>query len=351
MDDLHLLRATRNTTGTVPPAVLAAGREKLMQKAAEGVREPAPVLHPRRPWRRTVFAVSAAAALIAALVAVDVVGAGERPGATAEAAQVLNDAAATTIAASDPVLAPGQYLLIDTKAVYTTTTSTEYGEFVWLNSQDGQVYVPADRTAEWIWNREPSEPVQFFDEASRLEAERQAAQEQIPEETFPFEKQPMRAPEGRFYDSPRLILGGQPMEEAISTAPRDPEELLEMIYDYQRAQGNGDAPYEEAFGTVAETLRTGVIPADLRAALYQAAALIPGVTVVDREATLDGRSGVSLAMKTSRYDARRQEMIIDPATGRLIGEREILLEDVGGIPAGTATAWTAVTTSVVDSAP
>ncbi|MDN3903166.1 CU044_5270 family protein [Arthrobacter sp. YD2] len=348
MDELHLLRATRNTTGTVPPAVLAAGREKLLQKAAEEVREPAPVLHPRRPWRRAVFAVSAAAALIAALVAVDVVGAGERPGATAEAAQVLNDAAATTIAASDPVLAPGQYLLIDTKAVYTTTTSTENGEFVWLNSQDGQVYVPADRTAEWIWNREPSEPVQFFDEASRLEAERQAAQEQVPAETFPFEKQPMRAREGRFYDSEQRILGAMPLQEGVANAPRDPDELLELIYE--NTNGQGPTADEEAFITIADTLRTGVIPADLRGALYQAAALIPGVTVVDREAALDGRTGISLGMKSSRYEARR-EIIIDPDTGQLIGEREILLEDLGGIPSGTATAWTAVTTSVVDSAP
>ena len=182
MDELHLLRATRNTTGTVPPAVLAAGREKLMQRAAaEGsAREPAPVLHPRRPWRRTVFAVSAAAALIAALVAVDVVGADERPGATAEAAQVLNDAAAATIISSDPVLSPGQYLLIDTKAVYSYGSYTEAGDFAWLVSQDSQLYVPADRNGEWVWNREPGEPVQFFDEASRREAERMAAEEKIP---------------------------------------------------------------------------------------------------------------------------------------------------------------------------
>ncbi|MCC9205782.1 hypothetical protein [Arthrobacter sp. zg-Y769] len=54
----------------------------------------------------------------------------------------------------------------------------------------------------------------------------------------------------------------------------------------------------------------------------------------------------ALGMKTSSYDVR-QEIIIDPATGQPIGEREVLR----GIPAGTATAWTAVTTSVVDSAP
>lgn len=354
MDELHLLRATRNTTGTVPPAVLAAGREKLMQRAADELREPVPVQHPRRPWRRTVLAASAAAALIAALVAVDVVGSGERPGAAAEAAEVLNGAAAATITSSDPVLAPGQYLLIDTKAVYSYGKYTEAGDFAWLVSQDSQLYVPADRSGEWVWNQEPSEPVQFFDDASRREAERMAAEEMVPGRVvagLPIQEQPLRAQGGRFYeDTPRLTLNARPMEEVIATAPRDPEKLLEVVYDYQRNKGRGDTPYEEAFGTISDTLSTGVIPADLRAALYQAAALIPGVTVTDREATLDGRTGISLGMKTAGYNAR-QELIIDPATGQVIGEREVLLEESGGIPAGTATTWTAVTTSVVDSAP
>lgn len=359
MDELHLLRATRNTTGTVPPAVLSAGRERLMQRAAEetAARQPAPVLHPRRPWRRTVFAVSAAAALIAALVAVDVAGSGERPGATAEAAEVLDGAAAATITSSDPVLGPGQYLLIDTKAVYSYGNHSEADDFTWLVSQDSQLYVPADRNGEWVLNQVPGEPVQFFDEASRREAERMAEEEKIPGRVVagavPLEErnQPMRAEGGRFYDdTPRLTLNARPLEEVIATAPRDPEELLELVYEYQRAKGKGDTPHKEAFGTIADTLSTGVIPADLRAALYQAAALIPGVTVTDREATLDGRTGISLGMETPGYKARK-ELIIDPSTGQLIGEREILLEDQGSIPAGTAVSWTAVTTSVVDSAP
>ena len=102
--------------------------------------------------------------------------------------------------------------------------------------------------------------------------------------------------------------------------------------------------------TIADTLRSGVIPADLRAALYQAAALVPGVTVVDRESTLDGKTGISLGMEAHYYPARK-EITIDPETGLVIAEREILLEDSQGIPAGTASAWTAVTTSVVDEAP
>ena len=45
------------------------------------------------------------------------------------------------------------------------------------------------------------------------------------------------------------------------------------------------------------------------------------------------------------------DIIIDPATGLLIGEREVTLTAGETFPAGTATAWTSVQTSVVNSAP
>ncbi|MET4061957.1 hypothetical protein ABIB35_003535 [Arthrobacter sp. UYP6] len=349
MDELHLLRATRNTTGTVPPQTLAAGREKLIRKAAaEEAANEAPatnVLRPRRPWRRTLLTITAAAAIATGLVVVDVVGSGERPGATAEATQVLSDAAVATITTSDPVVAPGQYLLIDTKAVFGTTNVTAAGEeFFWLNGQDGQVYVPADRNAEWIWSRDPIAPEQFFDEASRQEAE---GREPL-EPGDPGGAELLRAPGGRFYGSPQYILFDIPLDEAVESAPRDARQLLDLIYE--RSKGAGNSPDEEAFVTIADTLRTGVIPADLRAALYQSAALIPGVTVVDREATLDGRSGIALGMK-AKGRSSRIEIIIDQQTGLVIGEREMLLEGRGSIPAGTAIGWTAVTTTVVDTAP
>ena len=344
MDELHLLRATRNTTGSVPPAVLAAGREKLMQRAAEeSLPETVPVLHPRRPWRRTLFASAAAAALIAALVAVDVVGSGERPGATAEAAEVLNDAAAATIITSDPVLAPGQYLPIDTEEVDTTATVTPEGEeFAWLTSRGHQIYIPADRTGEWVWTRAPSKPVQFFDDASRQEAERVGAL------TTSGSTELERAPGGKFSGVEQSVLFEVPLGQAVENAPRDPRKLLDVLYE--GGAGGGRTQDEEALVRIAETLRTGAIPADLRAALYQAAALIPGVTVVDREATLDGRTGVSLGIG-SPEQGFREEIIIDPDTGLMIGERSVVLKDGNIFPAGTAVGWTAVTTSVVDSAP
>ncbi|QHK20736.1 hypothetical protein GU243_14490 [Pseudarthrobacter psychrotolerans] len=45
------------------------------------------------------------------------------------------------------------------------------------------------------------------------------------------------------------------------------------------------------------------------------------------------------------------DIIIDPATGLLIGEREVTLTAGKTFPAGPATAWTSVQTSVVNSGP
>ena len=84
--------------------------------------------------------------------------------------------------------------------------------------------------------------------------------------------------------------------------------------------------------------------------MYKAAALIPGVVVADRQATLDGRKGVALGIYWA--DGKfRQDIIVDPATGQLVGERIIYFVAEGGIPANTTAAWTAIKTSVVNSAP
>ena len=87
-----------------------------------------------------------------------------------------------------------------------------------------------------------------------------------------------------------------------SSLPRDPQALLNLIYE--RTKRIGKSRESEAFVTIADGLRTGIVPADPRAALYKAAALIPGVTVTDREATIDGRRGIALGIPASDGVAR-----------------------------------------------
>lgn len=352
MDGLQLLREMRSDIGSAPPATLARGRNNLMAKVGSTSRPetttsthaPATV-SPIRFRRRVLLASAAAALLVGGIVAADVVLPGQS-GATAEAAEVLNNAAAATIQTSDPLVGPGQYLKIETTAVYGASSVAADGtQAAWLDKTGGQVYVPADRSGTWIWNREDRVPTTFFSEASKAAVAKM--QESLAKDPGPSLVGIQRAPRGAFYGSEQTVINGIPLAK-VSSLPKDPRALLNFIRE--RTKGAGPSSEMEALITIADTLRTGVIPADVRAALYKAAALIPGVTVVDKQATLNGKTGVAIGIQSPDGGAR-QEIIIDPDTGLMIGERDVSLKATADFPAGTATAWTAVQTSVVNSAP
>jgi hypothetical protein len=292
-----------------------------------------------------MLASAAALLLVGGIVAADVIIPG-KSGATAEAAQDLETAAAATITAADPPVGPGQYLKVDTKAVYAAFGGVSGPPSLWLDQANSQMYVPADRSGEWTWNREARTPLVFFSELAK-----EKAAEVHAEGSTMGKPEVLRANKGAFYGTPQTIFNGVPLDEALKSLPRDPGQLLDVIYE--QTHGLGTNAETEALITVADILRKGIVPADLRAALYKAAALIPGVTVNDRQARLDGRTGVAIGI-SSWGGNLRQDIIVDPQTGLLIGERTVLLRtDDGfpGVPAGTAISWTAIETSVVNSAP
>jgi hypothetical protein len=354
MDDLQLLREMRSDIGSAPPATLARGREKVMAKispasttVAATDRHAKGTVSPIRFRRRVLIVSAAAALLVGGIVVADVVRP-SGPGATAEAAEVLNNAAAATIRTSDPVVGPGQYLKIDTTAVSAAGVllgdpGGDRRTVEWLDKSSDHLYVPADQTAEWIWNREARIPTTFFSEDAKAEATKyQQSQAGDPVRMGEL----LRAPGGNFYGEQRLLFAGMPLAEGVKSLPRDPQALLDII----RQRGKQGRPEAETLEAIAEALRTGVVPADLRAALYKAAALIPGVTVVDRQANLDGKTGPAIGIEHPNRKTRT-DIIIDPATGLLIGERVVTLTARETFPAGTATAWTSIQTSVVNSAP
>jgi hypothetical protein len=151
----------------------------------------------------------------------------------------------------------------------------------------------------------------------------------------------VHAVNGEFY--------GDPWQQFdIPTLPRDPQALLDWFDRYNN--GGGASRAEENWENMVELLRSG-IPADLRASLYKALALLPGVSVGDRTATLDGRTGVAIGRTEWLRGGDRKEIVVDPSTGQLIGEREISLLPVSGFTAGEVIGSTSVTTTVVNSAP
>lgn len=332
MDELTLLRKVREPEA-VSEEALSRGRAALFGRMTATA--------PRRSHRGMKIAglgALAAGALTAALVLTNVVGlAGWRGGAEPAAAEVLHSAALAAVESSDPVLGQGQYLLVATSSVHSATIQTRDGEnAAYLFSSEDELYIPADREDDWVWSRHAPSVYQTFGPASAAAAA--TAEPPHPGETDEL----LQAPGGAFYGGE---AGGGYGD--LADLPRDPVQLLNHIY--RVTLGAGPSPDGEALVYIADRLRTGVVPADLRAAFYEAAALIPGVTITEEQATLDGRTGIAIGRDEG--SSFRQEIIIDPDTGLFIGEREITLTGLLDIPAGTAVSWSAVTTSVTDSAP
>lgn len=349
MDELKLLREMRSDIPIVKDSLIERGHEQLLQRITPGQKNPGQKkLNKRRRTKGLRIAMGSLAtlALVTALVAGNVVGpAGWRGAASAEAAEVLNQAAELTINTADPVVGPGQYLKIESTNLWPSgaAAASPAGydgpptkQWFWLDTQAITTYIPADRQDEWVMVRSGRIPTTFFDvETKDFVQKTQGLQGGTP--------QTWRGKGGAFQDEP----SGMPSESFLASLPRNPYLLLNSIY--KQSLGKGDSLDSQAMIEIAALLRTGLVPADLRAALYKAAAMIPGVTLVDKQATLDGQVGIAIG-RVER-NAVRTDIIIDPATGQLIGERTVTLQADGPLPAGTAGEWTTIRTTVVDSAP
>jgi RNA polymerase sigma-70 factor (ECF subfamily) len=141
-----------------------------------------------------------------------------------------------------------------------------------------------------------------------------------------------------------------PTKPWLDSLPRDPKALLDRIY--RDSKGAGNSKHGQAVVVIADVLRSGFVPGDLRAALFRAATLVPGVEVLDGQAVLDGRRGVSIG-RYETVNGLRQEVVFDPATGQVIGERQVAVKPKADfrVPPGAVVSSTAVETDVVATAP
>jgi hypothetical protein len=299
---------------------------------------PSPAKTPRRTVvRRAVFTVAVAAAIAAALAVTGViVPGGPGHGESAQAVAFLNNAAAATIKTSDPVVGPGQYLRISTDADYLTTVfGTSGPDTYYMAPTSGVLYIPADRSQQWVWERHDLPITTVFGTTTQKARVPLGPRAHLDSATNGI----FRADAGAFY--------GQPAQDYhFADQPRDPQALLAYFQKrYGKAPNGANA---EIWTQITDELRTGQVPADLRAALYKTAALIPGIKYIGSDVTLDGRTGVAIGLENSQ---NRDDIIIDPATGLMIGERNVGLKAEFGIPAGTSNSWTSITTTVVNAAP
>lgn len=133
----------------------------------------------------------------------------------------------------------------------------------------------------------------------------------------------------------------------LKRLPTDPDEM--RTYLYSRSHGD-NPPDTGAWTAVGDLLRETYLPAPQRAALFKAAATIPGVSVTENAEDAAGRTGIGVGRVSNGV---REEIIFDPGTYELLGERGVVVDaEEAKAPVGSLVASTAqLEVAVDDTAP
>ncbi|BCJ48277.1 hypothetical protein GCM10010168_26370 [Actinoplanes ianthinogenes] len=277
----------------------------------------------KRKWPRVPLA-AAAAVILAVAVAVVAIRGRTPDGAMVLVAQTLNTAADAPIQAVDEPVPAGKYRYIAVHSMAAVFQNSDLGA---LRGVKQELWVPAERAGEWFrLETDTGERVPLLGTAEQLTAA-----------GFDDRSAPIRetGPCGAFGPgiSDMCTAKGTwqvPTAAFVAGLPRDPRKLFDRLRD--DTDGRGRDADQEVLVYVADALRSGLIPADLRSALYRALAYLPTLKIVEERATLDGRTGTALGIAAA---GERLEVIIDPVTGLYIGERTRRTTAARGLPAGT----------------
>ncbi|MFJ9721745.1 CU044_5270 family protein [Streptomyces sp. NPDC101209] len=327
------------TQGLLPSAErdLPAGRhqfhkEQMMARIHEDLRT-SRVAPPKRPnpfLRRTVLVPAAALALAGVVVGgLALTGSGSDGGRTPLS---TGPALTTQIGVADAKGAPRLLDRISLAAADTTTPTPREGQYVYIASKVASTYprTVGDKTtvvsqrlhSRQVWNSLDGKDGWLI-EAGQTDDKGITLRSDVP-------------------------LSGA--YDALAELPTDPEALLRRIYRESDAQRDPEVPRDQAaFVAIGDLLTESYPPARVSAALYKAAARIPGVVSVDDAVDATGRHGVAIARENA---GERTEWIFDKKTLRFLGERTVVVKAVAHSPfkVGTVTFTSAITQrAIVDA--
>ncbi|MDP9844156.1 CU044_5270 family protein [Streptosporangium lutulentum] len=135
----------------------------------------------------------------------------------------------------------------------------------------------------------------------------------------------------------------------VSRLPTEPAKMYEHLYSHLGHNAQADT---DAWGRVRDLLTEAYLPAAQRAALFRAAAAIPGVITVDNAVDAVGRKGIAAA-RVDPVIGERQEYIFDRKTYMYLGERSVVIDAAKAeAPVGSVlTSSAQLKVSVADHAP
>ena len=316
----------------VAPERAPAVPDAAVVRGVAAVADAAVVPLQRRRRGHVAWLVAAAVVvgvMVVALVGPSVVPSGDGPEpkiGSAIAAQALSQAASKT---GDVVLQPGQFLYVCNRVISGGSGDGDDLKYLYLQDEVYETWVPADQGQTWEHRRTSSGRKTF------LKGSAADLPTSIPD---PMVLGDWKARDGAFF-GPEAANFEHPTPAYLAALPRDPKQL----YTKLRAETAGDEGIE-LLRRIQFGLGTGLIPADLRKAVFQAMAYLPNLKIVGQDVDLDGRHGQAFGVE---HDSHLEELIIDTATGQYLGSRVVLTADWQGIKAGTQLSSSSLTTKVV----
>ncbi|MEU7388215.1 CU044_5270 family protein [Streptomyces tanashiensis] len=313
---------------TVLRTALAAGDGA----TARPVRASRPRPGLRLGWIAAPMAACAVVAGVAVLAPQD--GPAGSPGrisvgqpAAPEAVRILSDAALAAAAAPAPDARPGGYVYIKSLVAHAGRDAAG-GPATLPPAHQREVWLSVDGSRPGLLREPGAADTELGSEAPVYEVDRRGA---TPRKTT-------------LESAPPSVTN--PTHAYVATLPTDPELLLRLIRDQTRA-GEGDAD-QRAFTAIGTLLAETWAPPKVTAALYEAAARIPGVTVLPSAKDAAGREGVAVA-RTAHGE--QTQWIFDRTTSAFLGERTVLTATTSAGRAGTVLGVSAVLAKAAAPAP
>ncbi len=363
MNELDLVRAIATDASEPDLATTQAARARLLAVIAAGVEAgQAQPTRPRRGALRLAFRSRRPQLLPASLVVAAVLAVAlavplllqPRPATTPSgpamrttpgspgrlqptAVGVLTDAALAAARTPTPAFGPGRYWYVLQRGVMVGTNADRAGSgksFFYRFHYKRETWWALDGSLSGQLRNGPAEFLNDTERAAWAAARRPNLGLPNTEVYSPTDK--------------TLVAGIGWLPSAyqdLVELPTDPARLLaaltERIRTYQppgiRTYQRNPNHTHQLFGTIAYLLENYPLPAALRAALYQALTRLDGMKLIGDVTDMAGRRAVSVAIDIDQTLQERHELLLDPATGRLLGARSVLTRTVPGwrLPVGT----------------
>ncbi|ULR53113.1 CU044_5270 family protein [Streptomyces deccanensis] len=174
-------------------------------------------------------------------------------------------------------------------------------------------------------------------------------EEWVSQEPGPVKQLALHHENGAYYPVRELLPPGSPGVPAgvdrptyrwLAALPTDPDELLAELRGLIKPFEDQE-PSQAVFDKIGELLNASVMPPETAAALYGAAARIPGVTRIEKATDPAGRHGVGIR-RVDRRSGWATEWIFDRESLVYLGERTWLTKDGADGAKGTVLSENAV---------